>query len=217
MQARRKSRFRALSGGVIGMAGVRERSQEDRSLNLRTVRILTGKRADIPVPLSLPERVAWLNLLPGHCLFHPDSCHSAGAEGNVDSLRCGKTEIGVVKDQGGRGCGPDPGLSDKVRGDDARSGLPSLGEQCGNEVAANASPARSVLRGGRSRGNAGTRIVPGSPCGVVNRAELPEGPSVTTRIDTRQATSSRSSSVSHSCRLQQSRSIEPAKLDRRYA
>ena len=50
--------------------------------------------------------------------------------------------------------------------------------------------------------------------GCVYRTELPWGPSVTTRIETCQATSSRSSSVSHSWRLQLRMSIEPAKLER---
>src|SRR5271157_1448468 len=57
-----------------------------------------ARRPLLEPELSMPERVAWLNLLPGHCPFHPALCNSAGAEGNVDSLRCGKTEIGAVED-----------------------------------------------------------------------------------------------------------------------
>ena len=56
---------------------------------------------------------------------------------------------------------------------------------------------------------------PDLPTGVVNRTVLPSGPSVTTRIETSQATSSRSSSVSHSRRLQLRTSIAAAKLETR--
>ena len=80
-------------------------------------------------------------------------------------------------------------------------------------VAAYDSPARLVSRGGRSRGNAGTRNSPGSPVVVVNRTMLPSAPSVTTRIETCQATSSRSSSVSHSRLLQLKMSTEAAKRE----
>ncbi len=80
-----------------------------------------------------------------------------------------------------------------------------------SSVAAYASPARLVSRGGRWRGNAGTLRFPGSPCNVVYRIELPVGPSVITRIETCQATSSRPSRLSHSRRLQLRTSIDPAK------
>ena len=49
--------------------------------------------------------------------------------------------------------------------------------------------------------------MPGSPVGVVNRTQLPRGPSVIARIETRQATSSRSARLSHSRRLQLRTSI----------
>ena len=64
--------------------------------------------------------------------------------------------------------------------------------------------------GGETPGRA---AVPPRPSGVVYRTELPSGPSVTTRIETCQATSSRSSSVSHSWRLQLRTSIDLAKLE----
>ena len=54
---------------------------------------------------------------------------------------------------------------------------------------------------------------PESPLGFVYRTMLPRGPSVTTRIETCQPTSSRSSSVSHSIRLQQRTSIDAANRD----
>ena len=49
----------------------------------------------------------------------------------------------------------------------------------------------------------------------MNRTELPRGPSVTTRIETCQATSSRSSSVSHSARLQLRTSIDAGEARKR--
>ena len=70
---------------------------------------------------------------------------------------------------------------------------------------------RGWCRGGDpSAGRPAPGPVPASPAGVVNRTIEPAGPSVIARIETRQATSSRSARLSHSRRLQLRTSIASA-------
>ena len=114
--ARLHSRFRLVKGGL---------SRAFKSLKLKrrppqpslTLRASMSSR---PLTSSTHEARAL-----GRCRISGDL---PGLDCGLDIFGCGKTEFGSIEDQGGRGGGPDHGLADEVGGDDARCGLPSLGE-----------------------------------------------------------------------------------------
>ena len=131
------------------------------------------------------------------------------AEGGVDLVGRREPEIGAVQDQGGGGRGPVGGEPGQVgRGDPGRPAGPEQGrdQRRGERLA------RAVGVERRARPGEGRDLEPpGLALGRGEPDDRAPGPSVTARIETRQATSSRSARLSHSPRLQQSTSIDSAK------